>query len=800
MIRCLAILGLLGLSACFIDEPEPETGTVQGSLTPFRAMYTPEAVSAPAVLRQFGERKLSESISKALAAKQDVQRASLSAEQPVEDITIPGDVIIRLEEAHVPEQAALARARLPGYRAVHKGFISEYLHVIGYEPLDKRALTRGETGRLVEQVGKLAGVSRAWRNLRLQPLAVPNDALYSRQWHYPLMNLPAAWDITTGSDSVVIAVLDTGIVRHPDIDSRILQGIDMVSDLTSAGDGNGRDDDPTDVGGDKPNGGSSWHGLHVAGTIGAVSNNGTGVAGVTWQGRLLPVRVLGRQGGSIADIAAGMRWAIGLDVPGMRRNTTPAKIVNMSLGGMGPPSSLLQEVINEGVPRGAIFVIAAGNENVNASNFFPCNQNNVICVGSTGFSGKRSSFSNYGAVVDVMATGGEMSEDLNGDGFPDGVLSTWMNDEKKAGYGYQNGTSMAAPHVAGIVALMVSKNPGLSSAEAELILKETADPTFRCNEGCGAGLVNAQAAVLRAQGGAGDPNAAPKLSVGSTQLSFSSSGTQQLVVRNLGGGTLRVTATTQGTSRSALSFPSGSVVSVSAYGSSSLAVALNTSGMSNGDYTAQVRLAGDNGQTVDVLVKFRVGSIQDKDAIIAFLYKDSAGEWQLDDDAVELVPASTGYAYSMKLPPRTYYAVATIDEDGDGEFFEKGERVGFWRDITNIEPIAVEADQTVRNISFTLLPYQGVDEEPPSRVGDACTSNTQCGGGSFYCDTSVPGGYCTQDCRTKSCPADATCYTFNNGASSLCLASCTGIGGQGTCRGSYVCYSDGMGGGICLPP
>ncbi|HSP77338.1 MAG TPA: S8 family serine peptidase, partial [Myxococcaceae bacterium] len=404
-----------------------------------------------------------------------------------------------------------------------------------------------------------------------------------------------------------------------------------------------------------------------------------------------------------------------------------------------------------------------------------------------------------GPNVDVMATGGELSQDLNGDGYPDGVYSTWLNDDKTAGYGFHNGTSMAAPHVAGIVALMASVNPTISFAEVESILKDTADTGFKCSEGCGEGLVNAQAAVLRAQGGAGDPSASPRLSVGSTQLSFYESGTQQLVVRNVGGGTLQVTATAQGTNKGALSFPGGATLNVPAYGSSSLAVAFNGAGFASGDYSAQVSLSGDNGQSVQVLVKFRVGSVLDKDAVIAFAYQDSLGEWQVDEDAVTLVPASGGYQYSLQLPPGTYFALATIDEDGDGDFFEVGERVGFWRDPTNVEPIELQAQKTVREVSFTLLPYQGDgSEQPTSSVGEPCTFDSDCGGGALYCDTSVSGGYCTQDCLTSTCPSGSTCYTFNSGNSALCLSTCTGIGGQGSCRVNYTCYDDGSGGGICL--
>jgi serine protease len=715
MIRRLAFLGLLGLSTCtFPEELLEPTGTVRGSLTPFRLQSTPATVS-PALLKDSAlRRKLSQSIAQAVANK-GVQGAALTTTSPsTEADAIPGDVIVRFEEARLPEAAALARVHLPGYRAVHKGFISEYLHVIGYAPLERRAMKAGETGGLVRQVAKLGGVRYAEKNVRVQALAAPNDPGYSRQWHYPMMNLPAAWDVTTGSfnsstgiSNVVIAVLDSGIIKHSDLDSRVLPGADLVSDTSSSQDGDGRDTDPTDQGKDQPNGGSSYHGSHVAGTIAAATNDGRGVAGIYWGGRaILPVRVLGGGSGSFADIAAGIQWATGVSVPGLPVNKYPAKVINMSLGGESSPSQALQEVINAAADKGVVIVVAAGNSNIPASQFSPCNQQRVICVGATRFNGRRSSYSNYGSGVDVMATGGETAEDLNGDGKPDGVLSTILDDSGQPVWAYYQGTSMASPHVAGIVALMKDVNPALSAADAEQILKDTADPSSQCSEGCGAGLVNAQAAVLRAKGVQPDPNAPPRLSVGSTQLSFPGGGTQQLTVRNVGGGSLKVTAAARGAQLSALSFPEGNTLTLSAYASDSLAVAVNTAGLANGNYEARVALSGSNGDSTEVLVKFQVGTTQDKDAVIAFAYLDDAGEWQVDDEAVALVPSSGGYAYSLSLTPRTYFALATIDDDGDNEFFEDGERVGFWRDATEVEPILLLEDQTVSGINFTLVPYR----------------------------------------------------------------------------------------------
>jgi len=794
--RRLLLVGLLGLTAC-PDEPIPPlppkpTGTVQGTLTPFRGQSATASLTAlPAFLQGEGGARISKAISQALTRQQLARSASAALPLQAQEDVIPGEVIVSFQEENLAPEAALARVHVPGYTAVHKGYINGTTHLIGYEAEGFRAMMSDESRALAQGVAHVPGVRFAENNVRVYPFATPTDPLYSRQWHYPVMNLPATWDITTGSDTIVTAVIDTGIVSHPDLDkSRILPGADLISDATAAGDGTGRDMDPTDMGGDVPNGGSSWHGTHVAGTIGAATNNGVGVAGVTWRGKLLPVRVLGKQGGTLADIAAGMSWAIGDTVQGVTTNTRPAHVINMSLGGRAQASATIQAVIDSTAGRRAVWVIAAGNANEDATNTFPCNQSNVICVGSVGFDGKRSSFSNYGAPVDVMATGGQMSQDLNGDRHPDGVYSTL-----KDGYDYHNGTSMAAPHVAGIVALMLSVNPDLTRDQVESILKSTAVGTSQCAEGCGTGLVNAQAAVLKAKDPNNAPTTPPQLSVASTQLSFTGSSTQALLVRNLGGGTLQVSATASGTQASKVSFPSGTSLSVPALGSAQLQVAVNTTGLPNGDHTAQLNLVGANGAgNATVSVKIRVGSVQDKDAVIAFLYQDAKGEWAIDDEGVAEVKSSAGYAYSVKLTPRSYFVLAGIDDDGDGTPFEDGERVGFWRDTTQIEEVTLAASQTVKGVNFLLVPFDGGEEQPTEPtlvVGAACTSDAQCPGG--YCDKAFTGGYCTLNCSTAACPAGSGCYNVTN-VGTLCLDHCANVN---ECRAGYDCRPTNSG-GVCI--
>lgn len=827
--RRLLFLGLLLLTACPEETPPDDnppattTGRVQGTLNPFQGSsqsYGP-GVRRPPLLQGQGAQELTRALKQALTQQRlQTRQSSLEVtfpdipiiqpppgppplhKVPATDPTIIGDVIVRFEQAGLNAQTVLERVQVPGYRVVHKGFGSEYLHLVGFEALDGHTLTVAETGQLVARLAEVPGVRFTEKNLRMYPTKVPNDQIYSAQWHYPALNLPAAWDVSTGAETVTVAVLDTGVVSHPDLNPRIVAGYDMISDAANAGDGDGRDPNPTDMGGDEPGGGSSWHGTHVSGTIGASTNNGSGVAGVTWTTRIMPVRVLGKQGGTSFDIATAMNWATGGLVTGLPTNPTPAKVVNMSLGGASPPTKTYQDVIDARVPAGAIYVIAAGNENTNASTSTPCNQQNVICVGSTNFAGKRSSFSNFGTAVDVMAAGGEMTQDLNGDGYPDGVLSTSLDDKNQPAYVFNQGTSMATPHVTGVVALMASVSPGLTLSQAETVLKSTASTSSQCSEGCGAGLVNAQAALKKLQGNTSDP---PKLGITTTLLSFRGSGSQKILISNLGSGSLQVAATKSGPQATAVSLTSSSVT-VPAFGTGVLEVSVSTGGLANGDYAASINLVGTNpangadAGSATVSVKIRVGAATDLDAFIAFAYQDATGTWKVDDKAAVVAKASAGYQYSIDLAPKTYYTIATIDDDQDGEFFEDGERTGFWRNVDDFEPIPLVAQQVVTGISYDLVPLAPIDDTPALVVGSACTSNADCPDGG-RCVLSYPGGYCTRDCNAQACPSGSKCYVVDSASGAqACIASCTGPNtGQSTCRTNYVCYDDDAGGGECLP-
>ena len=363
------------------------------------------------------------------------------------------------------------------------------------------------------------------------PLVTPNDPQYSNQWHYfaPTpgnygVNAPDAWDITTGSASINVAVLDTGITDHSDLSGRWMGGYDMISDALIGNDGNARDADPHDTGdwitsAESSSGffagcrvtDSSWHGTHVAGTIGAASNNGVGVAGLNWVSQIIPVRVLGKCGGYSSDIADGITWAAGLPVTGVPANPNPAQVINMSLGGSGTCSTTYQNAINGAYGAGAVVVVAAGNSSADASGYQPASCNNVVTVASNNRNGNLADYSNYGSVVEITAPGGDTYPTTT-----DGVLSTLNSGAttpSTESYDYYQGTSMAAPHVAGIASLMMSLDPSLTPAQVLSYMQSTVTAFpggSSCNtSNCGSGIINV-AAALAAVGNTGPD--APALS------------------------------------------------------------------------------------------------------------------------------------------------------------------------------------------------------------------------------------------------------------------------------------------------
>ncbi|MBM4266116.1 MAG: hypothetical protein FJ144_05790 [Deltaproteobacteria bacterium] len=382
-------------------------------------------------------------------------------------------------------------------------------------------LAGAEVARIAKRLAADSRVAYAEPAARGRFQAIPDDPLFAKQWDLLAtpagINAPAAWERTAGNPDVVVAVLDSGIVRdHPDLRGRTLQGWDFVSDVRRSSDWNGRDPDPGDPGdataasecaaGD-PSSESTWHGTHVAGMIGARANDGVGIAGVASGARLLPVRVGAKCGIDPIDLADAVRWASGAVVPGAHladvpvANPQPARVLNLSMEFPGPCPRFLQDAITAATKAGALVVAAAGNAASPAERYYPANCAGVLAVGATDRSGGRTPYSNYGR-VHVSAPGGSLAASPE-----EGVLSTW-NTGKRApaahSFGFKEGTSMSAPLVAGVAALVLSLDPSLDPGAVHNLVADTARPfpvgtAADCvSDGprsCGAGILDAAAAV-----------------------------------------------------------------------------------------------------------------------------------------------------------------------------------------------------------------------------------------------------------------------------------------------------------------
>jgi serine protease len=351
--------------------------------------------------------------------------------------------------------------------------------------------------------------------LALGPTAIAapaSDPGLKRQW-------PLARAVPTelvGDPSVVVAVLDTGITAHPDLgwtidaDGRgrpagaVLPGYDFVSDPWSAADGDGWDPDPSDRGDgvrpaqaeDRPSCRSrvsSWHGTNVAGTIGAIGANQRGITGIASGARILPVRIMGRCGGNTADVAAAILWSAGHPVPGVPVNPHPARIINLSLSGKSStcPRSL-QTAIDIAESLGSVVVAAAGSAGVNTVDQTPANCENLIVVAATDRNDRRSSASNFGAEVTLSAPGGDMTQRVE-----DGIYTTTNGGRYRPAnpkYGYYQGSSAAAAHVSGVLALLLSKQPQLVDVRNAIQQPKylSAFKPGQCDKGdgqCGAGVL-----------------------------------------------------------------------------------------------------------------------------------------------------------------------------------------------------------------------------------------------------------------------------------------------------------------------
>jgi serine protease len=366
------------------------------------------------------------------------------------------------------------------------------------------------TADLVRRLRAQSDVEWAVEDGRRTISAVPNDPYYgpnqtaitpaAGQWYLrapdstgvSAINAPAAWDLSTGSPSVTVAVLDTGVrFEHPDFadatgKSKLYAGYDFVSDSSNAADGGGRDSDASDPGDyhgsnqcglGSSSANSSWHGTHVAGLIAAATDNGIGMAGVGRDVMVLPVRVLGRCGGNDSDIIAAMRWAAGLSSSPLV-NAHPAKVINMSLGSSGSCPSSYQDVFNELTAAGVTVVVAAGND-TGLKVSTPANCAGALAVAGLRHTGTKVGYSSLGTEVAIAAPAGNCVNSTGTCLYPlltttNAGTTTPTSSSYSDGSNYSVGTSFAAPLVSGAAALMLSVDGSLSPGAIRQALRSTA--------------------------------------------------------------------------------------------------------------------------------------------------------------------------------------------------------------------------------------------------------------------------------------------------------------------------------------
>jgi serine protease len=629
---------------------------------------------------------------------------------------VPGEIIARFRKGQRKVDSMDKRARFTGMRVrggLHRANLLKMpAQVQGALPRQKRKL---KTLLALKRLRGQPAVRSAELNYHIQAAAIPNDPYYRQQsWHYEMINLPAAWEQTQG-DNTIVAVVDTGVLLdHPDMQGQLVAGYDFVSSTGISGDGDGLDDDPNDPGDSTGSTRSSFHGTHVAGTIAAGSNNFRGVSGVSWNSKIMPLRVLGSgDGGSSYDVLQAVRFAAGLENDSGTLPDRPVDIINLSLSG-GGYSSAGQDLYNEVTARGIIVVAAAGNDSTEAF-AYPAAYDNVISVSAVNINRELASYSNYGTRVDVTAPGGDgATRDVNGDGVADLILSTSGDDSvfpTQTTYALLQGTSMATPHVAGVAALMKSVYPELTAALFQDALEQgllTDDlGTAGRDNFFGYGLINANKSVLAAQSMASGEAISdrPIISASASALNFGTiASVLPLSVYNGGTGELVISAITPSDNWLSLQ-----ALEVNSTGLGSYEVTVDRSQLPIGSYRSTIVISSNAGESVIQVILQQpdpnTPATGDAGLHYVLLVNAATGEIErelsLDAEGGEYIYRFTG------VPSGSYQIFAGSDADNDFFICDAGEACGAWP-VLDGQPAVIQLRQDLNGMDFTSTFNTGI--------------------------------------------------------------------------------------------
>jgi len=543
--------------------------------------------------------------------------------------------------------------------------------------------------------------------------SVPNDPLYiTQKWHYEQINMPKAWDRSTGAGTVKVAVIDTGVMmKHPDLVGRLTtDGYDFVS--SSSGDGDGPDSDASDPGDgrdnilcpDSPDLISSFHGTHVAGTVGASGNNNKGVTGVNWNVDIMPIRVLGCSGwGNTSDIIDGILYAAGLPNRWNVSPDSPADIINLSLGGPGS-SIFAEQAVSDARKAGVIVIASAGNEALEGNPLsYPASYAGVVSVGATNPDGNRAGYSQYNEQVDVTAPGGYGFSDPNATN-SGRVFSTWakINSDGSisSAHAYMNGTSMAAPHVAGVASLMKGLYPALSPTDFDAALTlglstrdygtPGKDPHF------GYGLIDADKALQTAEALSSgiDADFPPLLLLSNYSGDLGLTGTQIAIQAiNAGGGSLTISQVSKSASNISIVAPD------TTDGLGDYVITIDRTGLAEGVYQGSVEFTSDVGSRT-LVINYEELTSGSSEASAGKLYTLL---YNIETDTVEKqvssVVSSGGYTFSLSDVNAGVYALITgSDIDNDLTICGAGEACAVWPSME--DPDYILANQSLAELTL----------------------------------------------------------------------------------------------------